>query len=68
MFVGVADYGGDAGECGDFFGGALGVASGDDDFRVGITALYAADGGAGVLIGGVGDGAGVEDDEIGVGG
>jgi len=64
--VGVADYGGDAGEGGDFFGCALGVASGDENFGVGIVALEAADGGAGVLVGGVSDGAGVEDDEVGV--
>jgi hypothetical protein len=64
VFVGVADYGSDAGEGGDFFGGALGVASGDENFGVGIVTLEAADGGARVLVGGVSDGAGVEDDEV----
>jgi hypothetical protein len=66
VFVGVADHGGDAGQGGDFFGGALGIASGDDDSCQGILALHAADGGASVLIGGIGDGASVEYDEIGL--
>src|ERR1700688_2878279 len=67
MFVGVADYGGDTGQSGDFRGSALGVASGDDDFCHRILALHAADGGAGVLIGGIRDRAGVENYEVGVG-
>jgi len=68
VFVGVADDGADAGERGNFFGSALGVASGDDNFCGRILAAYAADGGAGILIGGSGDGASVEQDEVGVGG
>ena len=35
-FVGVADDEGDAGEGGEFFRGALGVASGDNDFAGGV--------------------------------
>ena len=62
----VADDQADAGEFCDLFGGALRVASGDDDAGVGVLALHAADGGAGVLIGRSGDGAGVEDDDGGV--
>jgi hypothetical protein len=68
VFVGVADHGGDAGEGRDFFGSALGVASGDDDFCQRILALHAADGGAGVLIGGMGDGAGVHYYQVGFSG
>ncbi len=49
-------------------GSALGVASGDNDFCQRILALNAADGGAGVLIGGIRDGASVQDDEVGLGG
>lgn len=68
VFVGVADHAGDAGQGGDFRGGALGVASGDDDFSQRVLALNPADGGAGILIGGMCDGAGVQDDEVGLGG
>jgi hypothetical protein len=60
MFVGVADYGGDAGECGDFVGGALGVASGDDDFCQRILPSDAANGSASVLIGGISDGTSIQ--------
>jgi hypothetical protein len=59
MFVGVADYQAYAGERDDFFRGALGIAAGYYNSRFGILAADAADGGAGVLIGGGGDGAGV---------
>jgi hypothetical protein len=64
----IADHGGDAGEGGDFLGSALGVASGDDDFSQRILALHATDGGAGVLIGGIGDGAGVHYYQVGFSG
>src|ERR1700752_2060173 len=64
----IADDLGDAGDGGVFLGGALGVASGDDDLGVGILAVDAADGGAGIVIGGGGDGAGIEHDEFGAGG
>ena len=62
MLVRIADYLGDAGKRGDFFRGALRVAAGDHDLRIGILAMDAADGGAGILIGGGGDGAGIEHD------
>ena len=66
--MGVADHGGNAGEGGDFLRSALRITSGDDDFCQGILAFNAADGGPRVLIRSVGDGAGVENDEIGLGG
>src|ERR1700691_2378814 len=66
VFVRVANDGADAGECGDFFRSTLGVASGDDDFCRWILAADAADGSSGILIGGSGDGASVEQDEVGV--
>lgn len=56
---------GHAGQSGDFFRGALRVAAGDHDPCVGIFAMNAADGGAGVLISGSGYGAGVENNESG---
>ncbi len=64
MLVRVADHCTYARQRGDFFGSALRVASGDDDFGLRVLALYAAYGGAGILIGGVGDGEGVEDDQV----
>ncbi len=66
MFVRVADHSGYARQRGDFFGSALGVASGDNNFCQRILALHAANGGAGILIGGIGDGAGIQDDEVGL--
>jgi hypothetical protein len=68
MFVRVTDYGGYAGQGGDFLGSALGIASGDNNSCQRVLALDAADGGAGVPIGGIGDGAGVQNDEVGLGG
>jgi hypothetical protein len=64
-FVGVADDPGDAGELGEFFGGALGVAAGDDDLGGGILGVDFADGVAGLGIGGGGDGAGVHNYDAG---
>ena len=64
-FVGVADHVGDAGESGEFFGGALGVTAGDDDFGGGFGGVEFADGVAGLGVGGGGDGTGVEDDDVG---
>jgi hypothetical protein len=58
--VGVADYGSDAGECGDFVGSALGIASGDDDFCQRILASDAPNGGASVLIGAISDGTSIQ--------
>jgi hypothetical protein len=63
VLVGVADDQGHAGESGDFFRGTLGVAAGDYDLRLGILAAHAADGGARVLVGARGDGAGVHDND-----
>ena len=65
VFVRVADHSGDAGQGGDFCGSTLCVATGDDDFGERILALHAADGGAGVLIGGICNGTGVQDYEVG---
>jgi hypothetical protein len=62
----IADYGGYAGERRDFLGSALGVASGDDNFRERVLTLYAADGGARVLIGGVRDRARIQNHEVGL--
>ena len=63
--VGIADYEGDAGQGSDFFRGALGVAAGDDDAGCGICGMEFADGVAGLGVRGGGDGAGVEDHEVG---
>lgn len=64
-FVGVADDVVHTGQGGDLFRGTLGVAAGDDDLAAGILPANTTDGGAGVLIGGGGDGTGVEDNELG---
>ena len=66
--VGIADDPGHAGECGQLFGGALGVTAGDDnaDGRVGGVKL--SNGVAGLSVGGGRDGAGVDDDDVGGGG
>ena len=61
VLVGVVDDLGDSGKRGQFFGGALGVASGDDDLRGWIFTVGSADGRTSILIGGGGDGAGIED-------
>ena len=66
-FVGIADDEGDAGKSGEFFGGTLGVAAGDNDASRGIGGVEFADGVAGLRVGGGGDGAGVEDDDVGDG-
>src|SRR6266702_1647088 len=65
VFVRVADDLGNAGQSGDFFGSTLSIAAGDDNLTIGILAMYPADGGAGVMIGGRGDGAGIKDDNSG---
>src|ERR1700689_5118179 len=57
VFVRIADHGGDAGQRGNFFGSTLGIASGDNNFSQRILALHSADGGACILIRGVGYGA-----------
>ena len=63
MFMRVADDLADAGQSGDFFRRALRVAAGDHDLGFGVLAMNAADGGAGVLIGGGGHGAGVKNNK-----
>jgi len=60
----VADDLGYAGKRGDFLGRALRVAAGDDDLTIGVFAMHTADGGARILIGGGGYGAGIEDDDF----
>ena len=58
----------DEGDAGDFFnlgGGHLGETSHDDDLGVGIGAVGLADGGAAFLFGDGGDGAGVDDVQVG---
>ena len=63
--VGVADYEGNARKGGDFVGGALGVASGYDDSGGGVGGVKFADCVAGLGVCRSGDGAGVEDHDIG---
>ena len=48
--------------------GALRVAAGDQDTGIGILAMNAANGSAGVLVGGSRDGTGIEYDDFGSGG
>lgn len=66
-FVAVAEDGGDAGQCGKFLRRALGVAAGDDDVGRRVATVDAADVGAGSAIGLGGDGAGVDEDDVGAG-
>src|ERR1700675_734069 len=66
--MGIADDPCDAGESGQFFGGALGVTAGDDDTDGGVGGVKLSNGVAGLGVGGGGDGAGVEDDDVGGGG
>jgi hypothetical protein len=68
VLVGVADDHGHAWESGDFFRGALRVATCDHDLGAGILAAYAADGGAGVLVRAGSHGAGVHYYHGGLGG
>jgi len=63
--VRVADHVGDAGECGEFFGSALGVAASNDDAGGGIVSMKFADGVAGLGVGSRSDSTSVEDDDIG---
>jgi hypothetical protein len=66
--VGIADDPGNARECGEFFGSALGVAAGDDKAGGGILGVNLANGVAGLSVGGGGYRAGIEDDDGGRGG
>ncbi len=63
--MGIADDEGDSRESGKLFGGALGVAAGDDDARGGISGVEFADGVACLGVGGSGDGTGVQYDDVG---
>lgn len=65
-FVGISDDEGDAGEGGDFFGSALSVAAGDENFCGGILRMNFADGVASLGVGRGSDSAGVDDDKFGV--
>src|SRR5882762_11649772 len=64
-FVGIADDPGDTGEGGQFFGGALGVAAGDDNADGGVGGVKLSNGVASLSVGGGRDGAGVDDDDVG---
>lgn len=68
VFMRVADHRTYAPQGGDFFCGTLGVAAGDYDPGLGIFSMNAADRSAGVPVGSGGYGAGVEDDDSGLGG
>ncbi len=63
--MGIAHDQGNAGETGDFFRGALGVATGDNDASGRIHRVNLADGVASLSVGGGGDGAGIENDDVG---
>src|SRR5258708_38335269 len=65
--VGVADNPRDAGECGQFFGSALGITAGDDNANGGVGGVKLANGVASLSVGGGGDGAGVDHDDVGGG-
>ncbi len=63
----VADHPLHTGEGREFFGRALRITAGDQDLRLGIGALYAAHGGAGIGIGRGSHGAGIEHNKCGSG-
>ena len=60
----IADDQRNAFDRGQFLRGALRVASGDQNARVRVIAVHTAHGLAHLIVGGRGDGAGVEDDQI----
>ena len=64
MFVGVADDFGHSRQCRDFLRRALRITSGDHDPAFGILAMNAANGSAGIAVGGGGHGARVQDDDF----
>jgi hypothetical protein len=63
--VGISDHAGHARQGGDFLGSTLGITAGHHDPGFRILAMDAADGGAGILVGGSSDGAGVENHDSG---
>lgn len=63
MFMRVAYNQVYSGQGSNFFGGSLRVASGDDYARLRILAADSANCGAGILIGAVGDGAGIQNND-----
>ena len=63
-FVRVADDKRNTGESSEFFGGALGITAGDEDFGRGILRVYFPDGVSGLSVGCSGDGASVDDDKF----
>ena len=63
--VAVADDGVDFGKSGEFLGGTLGITAGDDDARVRVLAVNAAEVCAGLAVGFGGDAAGIYNDNIG---
>lgn len=65
-FMGIANDEGDTRKGGDFFGGALCIAAGDENFGGGILRVDFADGIAGLCVCCGGDGAGVNDHKFGV--
>ena len=65
--VGIADYPGDAGQGSQLFGSALGVAAGYDEANSRVCGVKLADGFAGLGVGRRGDGAGVDDNDVGSG-
>ena len=67
-FAGIADDPGDAGEDGEFLGSTLGVAASDDHARGGIGGVKFANGVASLGVSGRSYGAGVDDDDVGIGG
>ena len=66
-FVRVADDERNAGESGNFFGGALGITTRYEDSRGWIGGVDFADGVTGLGVSGGGDGAGVKNDDVGCG-
>ncbi len=63
--MGITDDKGDSRENREFFGGALGVAAGDDDARGGIGGVKFADGVTRLGVRGSGDGTRVQNDDVG---
>jgi len=60
VLVGIAHDPANSRQGSNFFRRALGVAAGHQDLAAGVGAMNAADGGASILVGGRGDGAGVQ--------